>query len=229
MCLKTTENSTDLFKPKLTAWVNKKQLCNPKFLPSDVSASSRHKQQQTKRKLASNYILIQEDGYSQMVEKAETTPSAASPPPGTGETEEHLPRPSCWEKEPCSEESERPGRPGPGSGPAPTAPELGSPGAESPPSHLPVTSWCCSVMFSHSMQHHVTCHRPPLGFQPPPPLYWAGAGTGSVITQLYWRCKVQFKFFHYDTLIRSLLCPRRLVPLKDPSRSVFQSVEKVKT
>ena len=76
--------------------------------------------------------------------KPETTLSAASPPPGTRETAEHLPRPSCWEKEPwvqpCSEESERPGRLGPGSGPAPTAPEPGSPGAESPPSHLPVTS-----------------------------------------------------------------------------------------
>jgi len=75
------------------------------------------------------------------MKKPETTPSAASTPPGsssrrTGEAEEHLPWPSS-EKEPQvqlrSEESERPGRPG--SGLAPTAREPGSPGAVSLLSH----------------------------------------------------------------------------------------------
>ncbi|KAK0136729.1 Cysteine--tRNA ligase, cytoplasmic [Merluccius polli] len=45
----------------------------------------------------------------------------------------------------------------------------------------------------------------------------------------YLTAMLKFKFFHYDTLIRSLLCPRHLVPLKEPSRSVFQSVEKLET
>ena len=70
------------------------------------------------------------------MKKPETTPSAASPLPGsscrsTGEAEEHLPWPSS-EKElqvqPRSEESERPGRPG--SALAPTARQPGSPGLE---------------------------------------------------------------------------------------------------